>query len=63
MRYGWNRDIPPIASARIRSAGRFSFRYGRAEIRAKMPVGDWLWPGTIYHDINSIYQLEISFMI
>ena len=23
----------------------YSFRYGRAEVRAKMPVGDWLWPG------------------
>jgi len=44
VRYGWNRDIPPIASSRIRTAGKFSFRYGRAVIRAKMPVGDWMWP-------------------
>merc|ERR1712055_204318 len=37
-------DIPPIMSARLRTADRFAFKYGRAEIRAKMPVGDWMWP-------------------
>lgn len=37
-------DIPPMASARLRTNEKFSFRYGRAEISAKMPVGDWLWP-------------------
>jgi len=36
--------IPPTASGRLRSFEKFSFRYGRAIIRAKMPVGDWLWP-------------------
>ena len=24
-----------------------NLRYGRVEISAKMPVGDWLWPGNI----------------
>ena len=38
-------EIPPMASGRIYSSEKFSMRYGRAEIRAKMPVGDWLWPG------------------
>lgn len=33
-----------MASARVRTNERFSYRYGRAEIYAKMPVGDWLWP-------------------
>ncbi len=37
--------INPIASARLRSYNCFSFRYGRVEVRAKMPVGDWMWPG------------------
>ena len=23
---------------------RFAFKYGKVEIRAKMPAGDWLWP-------------------
>ena len=38
-------DIPPIASGKIRTREKFSMRYGRVEIRAKMPVGDWTWPG------------------
>lgn len=36
--------LNPITSARIRTAESFSFCYGRAEIRAKLPAGDWIWP-------------------
>lgn len=36
--------INPIKSARLRTVNSFSFRYGRVEVRAKMPKGDWLWP-------------------
>jgi len=41
---GYN-NIPPIMSARLRSYRRFSYTHGRAVVRAKMPVGDWIWPG------------------
>jgi beta-glucanase (GH16 family) len=37
--------INPIQSARLRSIKSVNFKYGRAEIRAKMPKGDWIWPG------------------
>ena len=36
--------INPIQSARIRTAKSFSFKYGRVEVRAKLPKGDWIWP-------------------
>eukprot|EP00752_Nemacystus_decipiens_P007385 g6605.t1 len=36
--------INPVMSARVRTAGTFSFRYGRIEVKAKLPRGDWLWP-------------------
>lgn len=36
--------INPIQSARLRSTKGFSFKYGRVEVEAKMPKGDWLWP-------------------
>ncbi|KAJ8969729.1 hypothetical protein NQ317_003328 [Molorchus minor] len=36
--------INPIKSARIRTVDSFSFMYGKAEVRAKVPSGDWLWP-------------------
>lgn len=35
---------PPIQSARLESVDGFAFKYGRVEIRAKLPTGDWLWP-------------------
>ncbi|KAF3048928.1 hypothetical protein E8E11_000200 [Didymella keratinophila] len=38
------RIIPPIRSARITTKGKKSIKYGRVEIVAKMPKGDWLWP-------------------
>lgn len=41
---GGGNVINPIQSARIRTAQSFSFRYGRVEIRAKLPKGDWIWP-------------------
>lgn len=34
----------PIQSARIRTISSFSFLYGRVEVRAKLPRGDWIWP-------------------
>ena len=36
--------INPVTSARIRTAESFSFTYGKVEVRAKLPRGDWLWP-------------------
>ncbi|KAH9525442.1 Beta-1,3-glucan-binding protein [Bulinus truncatus] len=36
--------VNPIQSARLRSSRFFNFKYGRLEVEAKMPTGDWLWP-------------------
>jgi beta-glucanase (GH16 family) len=36
--------IPPVQSARLTTKGKKSIRYGRVEVTAKLPVGDWLWP-------------------
>ncbi|XP_055383696.1 uncharacterized protein LOC129613590 [Condylostylus longicornis] len=41
--FSW-RILPPIVSARIRTKNIFSFKYGVVEIRAKLPIGDWLFP-------------------
>lgn len=41
---GGTNVINPIQSARIRTAGTFSFKYGRMEVEARMPRGDWIWP-------------------
>lgn len=34
----------PVQSARMTTQGKFSFKYGKLEARAKIPAGDWLWP-------------------
>jgi beta-glucanase (GH16 family) len=36
--------IPPIQSARLTTKGKKSIKYGRIEVTAKLPAGDWLWP-------------------
>ena len=39
-----NNPAPPVQSALIRTYSSFAFKYGRVEVRAKLPRGDWLWP-------------------
>lgn len=36
--------LNPIQSAALRTSNSFSFKYGRVEISAKLPRGDWIWP-------------------
>lgn len=48
MDFGCHREgkygmINPIMSAKLMS--KHSWKYGHIEIVAKMPTGDWLWPG------------------
>ncbi|XP_063234625.1 beta-1,3-glucan-binding protein 1-like [Bacillus rossius redtenbacheri] len=40
---GWD-ILPPVVSARLRTKDSFSFLYGRVEVRAKLPSGDWIYP-------------------
>jgi beta-glucanase (GH16 family) len=36
--------VPPIRSARLTTKGTKTLKYGRVEVVAKLPQGDWLWP-------------------
>lgn len=36
--------INPVRSARLNTKGKKTLRYGKIEVIAKMPKGDWLWP-------------------
>lgn len=49
--------LNPIRSARIKTQKSFRFRYGKVEIRAKMPRGDWLWPAVWMMPLNK-YDFE-----
>ncbi|KAH8371084.1 hypothetical protein KR093_006167, partial [Drosophila rubida] len=36
--------LPPVVAPRLSTKESFQFKYGRVEIRAKLPKGDWLIP-------------------
>ena len=36
--------LNPVKSASLRTAESFFFKYGKVEVRAQLPKGDWLWP-------------------
>ena len=41
---GGGNILNPVKSAKLRTSESFSFRYGKVEVSAKLPRGDWLWP-------------------
>ena len=47
--------INPVKSGRINTKGFASIRYGRVEVIAKMPAGDWLWPAIWLLPVNDTY--------
>ena len=47
--------LNPIRSARIRTAESFNFKYGRVEVKAQLPRGDWLWPAIWLLPTNNQY--------
>ncbi|KAK3331368.1 glycoside hydrolase family 16 protein [Apodospora peruviana] len=36
--------VPPVLSGRINTRKGATIKYGRVEVTAKLPAGDWLWP-------------------
>ncbi|XP_050408378.1 beta-1,3-glucan-binding protein [Patella vulgata] len=36
--------LNPIQSAKLRSSRGFNVKYGKVEVEAKLPTGDWIWP-------------------
>jgi len=57
--YGCYRDaannmLNPILSAKLKS--KFAFKYGKVEIVARMPQGDWIWPGEFHIATRSCMQ-------
>ncbi|KAG9322107.1 hypothetical protein KVV02_000999, partial [Mortierella alpina] len=36
--------LNPIQSGLVRTVDSFKFRYGKVQVRAKMPKGKWIWP-------------------
>lgn len=59
--YGCKREgttshpLNPVRSARIRTMDSFHFKYGKVEVSAKMPAGDWLWPAIWFMPKDNVY--------
>lgn len=47
--------INPIRSGQIKTVNSFSFKYGKVEVKAKMPAGDWIWPAIWLLPKKSVY--------
>ncbi|PHH64984.1 hypothetical protein CDD81_3621 [Ophiocordyceps australis] len=47
--------IPPVRSARLTTRGTKSIRYGKVEVVAKLPKGDWIWPAIWMMPEDSVY--------
>ncbi|KAJ3330350.1 hypothetical protein HDU76_005896 [Blyttiomyces sp. JEL0837] len=39
-----NTIIPPIKSGRINTKGKVKTKFGKGEIKVRMPTGNWIWP-------------------
>jgi beta-glucanase (GH16 family) len=47
--------IQPVKSGRINTKKGASIKYGRVEVTAKIPEGDWLWPAIWMLPVNNTY--------
>lgn len=47
--------VPPVKSGRINTKRSHIIRYGRIEVTAKLPRGDWLWPAIWLLPVNDTY--------
>lgn len=37
--------IPPIVSAKLNTKNNVLFQFGKLEVKAKLPIGDWIVSG------------------
>ena len=47
--------VPPVLSGRITTRPGAIIKYGRIEVTAKLPAGDWLWPAIWMMPLTSEY--------
>ncbi|KAK3372220.1 glycoside hydrolase family 16 protein [Podospora didyma] len=47
--------VPPVKSGRINTLPGAKIKYGRVEVTAKLPAGDWLWPAIWMMPVDNKY--------
>ncbi|GAB0099634.1 Gram-negative bacteria-binding protein 3 [Sergentomyia squamirostris] len=50
--------LPPILSARINTKSQFEFLYGKVEIRAQLPGGNWIFPEMFLEPVKNTYSTD-----
>ncbi|GLV44857.1 Gram-negative bacteria binding protein 3 [Carabus blaptoides fortunei] len=50
--------LPPIISGRVKTKDTFAFRYGKVDIRAKLPKGNWIYPELFLQPAEFAYGLQ-----
>lgn len=57
-------------SSRISTQGHYAIQYGKVEVVAKIPQGDWLWPAIWMLPENTTYgawplsgEIDVSFVV
>jgi hypothetical protein len=50
-----NNIINPIRSALLRTIDSVTMKYGKVEVRAKLPIGDYLWPAIWLLPKHNVY--------
>ncbi|RKF61049.1 Beta-1,3-glucan-binding protein [Erysiphe neolycopersici] len=49
--------VQPVKSGRINTKMGARIKYGRVEVTAKLPAGDWLWPAIWMLPVNATYGI------
>jgi beta-glucanase (GH16 family) len=47
--------VNPVKSARLNTKKKGAIRYGKVEVVAKLPIGDWLWPAIWMLPVKETY--------
>ena len=47
--------VNPVKSGRINTKAGATIKYGRVEVTANLPAGDWLWPGIWMLPVKNAY--------
>ena len=51
--------VQPVRSGRINTKKGATIKYGRVEVDAKLPTGEWLWPAIWMLPVNDTATTEI----
>jgi len=51
--------VNPVKSGRINTKAGATIRYGKVEVTAMVPQGDWLWPAIWMMPVNETYGVCI----